>query len=161
MADFSFHGLNEYIAKLEEMRKNAEGITKKALYEGAGIATDALRAAVEALPTDNDRSWEHRPRGITERQKAALAKGLGIAPFQTEEARIHTLVGFSGYSDCRTKKYPNGQPLALIARIAESGTSFSYKTPFVRKAIRCAKPQAEARMKEIFEGELEKIMKEE
>lgn len=160
MARLSVSGLDEYIEKLESIRKSAEGITRKTLYEGAGIAADALRAALDALPTDNDRSWGHRPRGITDAQKASLAKGLGIAPFQSEEERIHTLIGFHGYSSHKTKKYPQGQPLALIARIAESGTSFSKKTPFVRKAAKNAERKAELRMKEVFENEIEKIMKE-
>ena len=50
-------------------------------------------------------------------------------------------------------------PLALIARIAESGTSFSQKTPFVRKALKTAKPKAEAEMKKVFETEIERTMK--
>lgn len=159
MAKFTFTGLDGYIAQLEKLRQSAEGITKKALYEGAGVTADEIRDAVEALPTDNDRSAGHCPKGITDGQKEALEKGLGIAPFQTEGDRIDTLVGFSGYSDYKTKKYPDGQPLALIARIAESGTSFSKKTPFVRKALKTAKPKAEEEMKKVFEGEIEKIMK--
>lgn len=159
MAKLEFTGLDSYIAELERLRTSAEGITKKALYEGAGVVADELRAAVESLPTDNDRSAGHCPKGITDGQKEALAKGLGVAPFQTEGDRIDTLVGFSGYSDYKTKKYPDGQPLALIARIAESGTSFSRKTPFVRKATRKAKTKAEAKMKEVFESEIEKAMK--
>lgn len=157
MAKMVFTGLDGYIRTLEGLRTSAEGITKKALYEGADIAADELRAAVEALPVHV--KGDANSGGITEGQKEALARGLGVAPFQTEGDRINTLVGFSGYSDYKTKLYPDGQPLALIARVAESGTSFSKKTPFARKAFRKAKPQAEAKMKEVFEGEIEKIMK--
>lgn len=159
MAKLEFTGLDSYIAELEKLRQSAEGITKKALYEGAGVTADEIRSAVEALPTDNDRSAGHYLKGITDEQKAALAKGLGVATFQSEGDRIDTLVGFSGYSNYKTPKYPDGQPLALIARVAESGTSFSKKTPFVRKAVRKAKPKAEAKMKEVFESEIEKAMK--
>lgn len=157
MAKFEFTGLDSYIAELERLRTSAEGITKKALYEGAAVVADEVRAAVEALPVHV--KGNKNSGGITEGQKEALAKGLGVAPFQTEGDRIDTLVGFSGYSDYKTKLYPDGQPLALIARVAESGTSFSKKTPFARKAFRKAKPQAETKMKEVFEGEIEKIMK--
>lgn len=160
MAKISFDGVSAYIADLERLRANSEGITKKALYEGASVVADELRAAVKSLPTDNDRSAGHYPKGITDEQKDALIQGLGIAPFQSEGDRVDTLVGFSGYSDYKTKKYPNGQPLILIARVAESGTSFSKKTPFARKAVRRAKPQTEAKIKEVFESEIEKIMKE-
>ena len=131
------------------------------LHSTAGKAAAKRRRyhAVEALPTDNDRSAGHYLKGITDEQKAALAKGLGVAPFQSEGDRIDTLVGFTGYSDIQTPKYPQGQPLALIARIAESGTSFSQKTPFVRKALKTAKPKAETEMKKVFETEIKRTMK--
>lgn len=159
MAKFTFTGLNGYIAQLDKLRQNADGITKKALYEGAGVTADEIRSAVEALPTDNDRSAGHYLEGITDEQKAALAKGLGVAPFQLKGDRMDTLVGFTGYSDLITPKHPKGMPLALIARIAESGTSFSQKTPFVRKALETAESKAEAKMKKVFETEIEKVMK--
>ena len=159
MANFTFSGLDGYIARLEKLRQSAEGITKKALYEGAGLLADEVRAAVESLPTDNDRSAGHYPKGITDEQKAALARGLGVAPFRSKKDRVDTLVGFTGYSDYKTKKFPEGQPLALIARVAESGTSFSQKTPFMRKAIEAAEPKAKAEMKKTFETEIEQRMK--
>ena len=106
MAKLTFTGLDGYIAQLEKLRQSADGITKKALYEGAGVTADEIRSAVEALPTDSDRS-----------------------------------------------------ALALIARIAESGTSFSQKTPFVRKALKTAKPKAEAEIKKVFETEIKRTMK--
>ena len=123
------------------------------------MTADEIRSAVETLPTDNDRSAGHYLKGITDEQKAALAKGLGIAPFQSEGDRMDTLVGFTGYSDLITPKHPKGMPLALIARIAESGTSFSQKTPFVRKALKTAKPKAEAEIKKVFETEIKRTMK--
>ncbi len=72
---------------------------------------------------------------------------------------INTLVGFSGYSDYATRKYPNGQPLALIARVAESGNSFTDKTPFMALAVRKARKPAQEKMKEVFENEIDEIMK--
>lgn len=160
MAKLEFTGLDSYIAELERLRTSAEGITKKALYEGVAIVADDMRDAVEALPTDERWGTQGKPsNGIRKGQKEALASGLGVAPFQSEGDRIDTLVGFSGYSNYKTPKYPDGQPLALIARVAESGTSFSKKTPFVRKAVRKAKPKAEAKIKEVFESEIEKTMK--
>ena len=84
MAKLTFTGLDGYIAQLEKLRQSADGITKKALYEGAGVTADEIRSAVEALPTDNDRSAGHYLKGITDEQKAALAKGLGVAPLSEQ-----------------------------------------------------------------------------
>lgn len=159
MAKIVFSGLSEYITALEKLSRDAGGITKKALYEGVDVTADEVRSAIEALPTDDDRSREHYLKGITSGQKQALLDGLGVSPFHEDGDMIDALVGFSGYSGYRTRKFPNGQPLALIARIAESGTSFSKKTPFMRPAVRKAKEPAVRRMKQVFEDEIEKIMK--
>ena len=65
---------------------------------------------------------------------------------ENDNGYINTKIGFDGYNATKTKKYPNGQPNALIARSIESGTSKHQKTPFVRPAISKAKAKAEAAM---------------
>ncbi len=160
MAKITFSGLSEYITALEKISEKSGGITRKVLYEGVAVTADEVRSAIEALPTDNDRSAGHYLKGITDGQKRALLDGLGVSKFRETGEMLDALVGFSGYSDYKTKKHPNGQPLALIARVAESGTSFSKKTPFMAKAVRKAKKPAEEKMKEVFESEIERIMKE-
>ena len=72
MAKLTFTGLDGYIAQLEKLRQSADGITKKALYEGAGVTADEIRSAVEALPTDNDRSAGHYGR-----TEGGACKGAG------------------------------------------------------------------------------------
>lgn len=158
MAKIAFKGLSEYIASLEKLGRDAGGITRKALYEGVDVTADEVRNAIEALPTD-DRRGHHRRKGITSGQKKALLDGLGVAPFREDGDMINTLVGFSGYSDYATRKYPNGQPLALIARVAESWNSFTDKTPFMAPAVRKARKPAQEKMKEVFENEIDEIMK--
>ena len=161
MAKITFTGLESYIHQLEALSKSSEGITKKALYEGVAVTADEVRNAIEALPTDEKWGTQKNPaNGIRKAQKEALLKGLGVSPFQNTDGMIDALIGFNGYSDYKTARHPNGQPLALIARVAESGTSFSKKTPFMAKAVRTAKKPAEAKMKETFENEIKKIMKE-
>ena len=59
----------------------------------------------------------------------------------------------------KTKKYPNGQPNALIARAVNSGTSFRKKTRFLDKAVNASKKAAEAAMDAACSREIEKIMK--
>ena len=46
MAKLTFTGLDGYIAQLEKLRQSADSITKKALYEGAGVTADEIRSAV-------------------------------------------------------------------------------------------------------------------
>lgn len=56
-----------------------------------------MRAAVKALPTDNDRSDGHYPKGITDEQKGGLlCKGWGLHPFNQNAAadwRVHCQLG--------------------------------------------------------------------
>ena len=62
---------------------------------------------------------------------------------QNENGYINVKLGFDGYNSVKTKKYPKGQPNALIARVTESGSSYRTKTPFIRPAVRATKKAAE------------------
>ena len=66
-------------------------------------------------------------------------------------------MGFDGYNDIKTKRWPNGQPNALIARACESGSSAMLKQPFVRPAIQRKKDAALEAMKQAADRELEKL----
>ena len=51
-------------------------------------------------------------------------------------------MGFDGYNEVKTRKYPNGQPNALMARSIESGSSARDKYPFIRPAVQATRKQA-------------------
>lgn len=161
MAKITFTGLEHYMAKLEALEKNSEGIAKQALYEGAKIAADEMRNSVDDIPVQEKWGTKANPaKGIKAEQKKGLQEGLGISTMRNDDGFINVHIGFHGYNSIKTKRYPSGQPNAMIARSLESGTSFLRKTPFVAKAVRKTKTKAEAKMKEVFESEIEKIMKE-
>ncbi len=162
MAKITFTGINEYLQFIEKISDRSEEIAKKALYVGTEMIADAVKAEIRNLPTDESWGTPTNPaKGIRQVQKEGLLESFGIAPIRNENGYIHTAVGFDGYnSHSKTKKYPNGQPNQMIARIAASGTSFSLKTPFMEHAIRQAKKPAEAKMKDIFEKEIENCKKE-
>lgn len=160
MAKLTITGLDEYIEKLERLGKNSEGIAKQALYEGAGIVADEIRKEVENLPIDE--KWgtpEHHTKGIKKKQKKELLNSLGVSKMRNDEGIINVRIGFRGYSSIKTKLYPKGQPNAMIARAVESGTSFSKKIPFSRKAVKRAEVPAREKMKEVFEKGIEDSMK--
>lgn len=61
---------------------------------------------------------------------------------------INIKVILDGYSDTKTKQYPNGIPIPLIANAREFGTSSGEaKKPFFRVAFK--KKQIEAKMMEV------------
>mgnify|MGYP004696593271 CR=1 FL=1 len=160
MAKITFTGLDIYMEALRRLEKHTGDITKKAIFEGANVVADTVKTNLQNLPTDENWGTQKRPAmGIREEQKDGLVESFGISPLQDDDGFLNVKVGFDGYNSVKTKKYPNGQPNQMIARIAESGTSFSKKTPFMRKAIQASKKIAEKKMEETFENGIKENMK--
>lgn len=152
-------GIDEYLEQLRKLSNNADDYIGKSVYEGAKIVADAVRREIQALPIDDDKKHKIRRQGIETVQKEGLLNGFGISKMGNDNGFRHVKIGFDGYNGKVTKKYKNGQPNVMIARSLESGTSFSNKNPFVTRAVKASKGNAEKEMKQIFEKEIEKIMK--
>ena len=80
-----------------------------------------------------------------------MLRGMGIAKMMNKDGTYDIKIGFDGYDDEVTEKYPKGHPISMIARAVESGTSFMEKTPFIRPAYNKAHAQAEQAMKSALE----------
>lgn len=146
--------LDKYTKKLEQLQLDTrDKIIGKAVYEGAGIVADAVRANINALATSNDFH-----EAVTPKQKAGLLAGLGISRMKDENGFINVKIGFNGYNSIRNKRYPNGQPNALVARSLEKGTSTAPAQRFVAPAVKRAQASAENAMQEVVESEIDKIM---
>ena len=164
MATIEFKGIDEYAKLLSKLGQGSKGIIKAAVWEGADEVADAMRRAVDALPTIGEKeaiiNWRRDVpnEGITDKQKQGLAAGLGLSPMKDEGGYIYTKAGFAGYNGVHTHAYPNGQPNALIARSLESGSSARKKHPFVRPAVNSSKGTAVQRMGAKLDEMLSKIM---
>lgn len=164
MAKLRISGLQEYQSKIAKLGKDSEDIVKKAVYDGAKVAADEVKARLEALPAvSNDKALaayrEQKPTNLSNAQKTSLIASFGLAPMRNDFGFINTKVGFDGYNKIKTKKYPNGQPNAMIARSVESGSVALLKSPFVRPAATACKAAAEKAMEKRLTDEIEKIMK--
>ena len=163
MAKISFKGLEDYELRLSKLanRKETERIAGRAIYEGAAIMADEIKAGIKSLPVVTGYGTEQNPLpgGVTATQKKGLIDGLGIAPMQDDKGFLNVKIGFDGYNRTKTEKYPQGQPNQLVARGVESGTSWKQPYPFVKPAISRARKQVEKRMAEIIDEEIEKLMK--
>lgn len=169
MARMNFTGVEEFSNKILALGTDAESVAKAALYDGAGVVADALRQAVDTLPTEKMHPVPGMPNGdqygvlnvITEEDKQDLKGGVGIAKFENKRGGVTTAVSFNGYARRTEKKYPKGVPLAMIARSIESGSSTRAKHPFVRplaKRVQAAALDAmikgaDKRINEIMGGE--------
>lgn len=164
MARIRMYGTEEYALKLSKLSVNSQAVAEKAIQEAAGIIADQVRANIQALPAvkdiENIKAYkEGRKSHLSIKQKQGLLESLGITPVALDNGFYNAKIGFDGYNGIRTKKYPKGQPNQLIARVAESGSTYMDKTPFMRKALTASRAKALQRMQEIIDNEFEKIMK--
>ena len=89
----------------------------------------------------------------------ALIKHAGISHADDRNGVASIAVGFDGYADITTEKYPSGVPVPLIARSIESGSSVRVKHPFLRRAANEAKPEVQRAMVEAAEKMIAKLQK--
>ena len=150
--------IDEYIHKLDQMRANTEEMIGRSIFPGAAIVTDAIRAGIEGIPEAPSHYARGMKTGLTASQKAGLLDGLGIAVMRNDGGFLNVKVGMDGYNSTVTKRWPKGQPNALIIRALESGTSFQARQPVIAPAIRSSKNAAIQKMKEQFDEETRKVM---
>ena len=140
-------GLDNYIAYLQSINAVTDEMIGEAVYDMAKVVADKVRANIEALPAvSNEANIATYKKGysrLSDKEKQGLLDGFGVSPMQDDGGYINVKLGFDGYNSVKTKKYPQGQPNALIARVTESGSSYREKTPFMRPAVNDSKKQAE------------------
>ena len=144
-------GADQYVRHMAELAAESDDILKQSIYVGAGIVADEIRRGIAALPTVKSNAWgtPDKPiRGITVAQKMGLLDGLGIAHMDAENGVWNTKVGMDGYNIVQTKRWPDGQPNAMVLRSVESGTSFMRKIPVVARSTAKSRPEAEKAMGE-------------
>lgn len=159
MAMMRFRGLDEYLQKLQRVEKNTPEIVGKVVYGMADIVADAVREELNALPAEPDvealKAWAQGTRApLTVKEKKGLQKGFGITKMLEENGYYHVKLGFDGYNEIKTKKYPKGQPNVMIARAVESGSSIRDKRPFVRPATNKSRKNAEKKAQTIIDDEI-------
>lgn len=150
----TYHGADELADKLMLLGEHGTSIAKAALYDGAAVVADAIHSAVGSLPSVTTRPFD----GVSDSDREDLAAGIGIAKFAESADSVDTAISFNGYARRTEARYPNGVPLAMIARSLESGSSLRQKHPFVRPAAQGAKAAALAAMAKKAEEEVNKIM---
>ena len=139
MPRIQLKGLDDTVFVLNRLTDKSEGVIKRAIYDGAGILADAVRAS----------DWERRRR---ETQKAGLRAGLTTFDIKEKGGTIEGGVGFDGYNEL-------GQANRMIARVFNSGTSFSSRQPFFERAIRSARYAARQKVLSEIEDEIDKLTK--
>ena len=160
MAKITTKGLDDVLTKLDKLGNLSRETMGEIIYEGADIMADAIRAELQALPVTRQKAaYGEKLSGVTSVQKAGLLDGFGISRMQDKGGTYDVKIGFNGYNNQRTKKYPSGQPNSVIARSVCSGTSFREKNDFVGRAmkkkqaaIEAMRDKATEKINQIMEG---------
>lgn len=154
-------GLDSYISYLQKIDAVTDEAIGEAVYEMAKVVADSVRSGIQALPTVSNQAniatYKKGYSRLSDEEKQGLLDGFGVSPMQDDGGYINVKLGFDGYNSVKTKKYPQGQPNALIARVTESGSSYREKTPFIRPAVNASRKQAEAAGREIIDKKIAAI----
>lgn len=162
MATIRFSKLRDYELMLGKIGDASKDICGAAIYEGAKIIADEVKNNLNSLNVTTDelamlKAKKSEPTYITQRAKEGLIKSFGVTPMSQDDSGIYNVkLGFDGYNDVKTKKWPKGQPNQLIARACESGSSAMIKQPFLREAVQKTKKKAESRMAEVLDEKIKK-----
>ena len=147
MAKITFDGLDKYRDQMEKILQDVPKLTNFALYDGAAVLADAVQTEIRGLTE------------LTPEARQGLHDGLGVARFWRENGQTVTKIGFEGYNSKRTKRWPNGQPNAMIARSLIRGTSWQRANRFTNRAARKARERCVEAMSKRFDAELKKLTK--
>lgn len=161
MANIQMKGLDEYTKALSKLELNTrDKVCGKAVYAGTKVVADAVKSAILSIPTDEAWGTSSNPTsGPQMRQKQGLYHSLGIAKMRNDNGFLNVKIGFAGYNEIKTRRWPQGQPNAMVARSIERGTSFMRATPFVKKTVAAAKSGALETMKKSVDESIEDLMK--
>lgn len=149
MPRIEIKGLDDVAFMLNRMSEKSEEIIKRAIYDGVGVMADTVRGNIGSIRSTGPSDWERRRR---EAQKAGLQEGLTTFDIENTGGKIEGGVGFGGYNSL-------GQANQMIARVFNSGTSFSSKQPFFDRAVRSSRYQARQIIISEIEDEMQNLTK--
>lgn len=161
MAKIQLTGLDKYTQALSRLNHLCKKeVIGEAIYGAAGMVADEIRKELQKVPTDERWGTPERPaKGPRKIEAQAIAGGLGIAPMQDDGTGfLNVKIGFDGYSKLRTKRWPKGQPIQMLARSVERGTTFMEPNPFVKRAAAATRKQAIEHMRKTIDEKTKEIM---
>ena len=162
MATIQFKKMDEYLFKISKLEAELKDqVLGEAIYGAAGIVADEIRQKLEQVPTDESFGTSSAPTsGPRKKQVEGLMDSLGIASLQDDgTGYLNVKIGFDGYNDIVTQRWPRGQPNQMVARAVESGTIWMQKNDFVRRAVASSRKRAIEFMKKTVDKSIQKIMK--
>lgn len=152
-------GLNETLKMLESIEGNTDEILEDVLREGAMIATDEMREQISKLRTSDEYEGGDGKRFAKKSDVKGLLDSLGFAPVRFKDTVVDSNVGFDGYNNDKTKKYPKGHANQMIANAINKGTSFMIAQPFINRTKKAAEAKVNEVMQKKLDEEIQKLTK--
>ena len=137
MAKVELKGFDDYETLIRHLEQSTEDIVSSGVYEGAKVVADAVKIQINGIRSSGPSEYETRRRLI---QIRGLKESMGISSMRNDNGFINVKIGFDGYNEL-------DQPNVMIARVFESGTSFSSKQPFFKRAVNQSRKACETKMK--------------
>lgn len=158
MAIVKVEGIDELLLFCQIAQSKADRHIGRAIYPAAGYVMQEVVKHMNNIVTDDSPFWLRPYRlGPTKKQKEWMIKSAGIAKLKHKRTVIDVKIGFDGYMPIKSTTSKNGlQPVALIARSVNKGTSFMAAQPFMDLAIQTSEKQAVEIMDKALNEELEK-----
>ena len=159
MAKVKTTGLNETLKMLESIERNTDEILEDVLREGARIATDEMRSQISKLRTSDEYEGGNGKRYAKKSDVQGLLDSLGFAPVRFNNSVVDSNVGFDGYNNNKTKKYPKGHANRMVANAINRGTSFMIAQPFINRTKKAAEAKCNQEMQKKLDEEIQKLTK--
>lgn len=149
-------GFDDFIRELQRIENDNDEIMRALVKDGINVVADTMKAQIEALKTTKDDKYvgKTKKRYATRGEKEGLIESMGYTHIDVREDIYNAKVGFDGYNNTITKKYPKGQPNPMIAHFIDRGTSYMIAQPFIDKTKRKAKANALDAMQQALDREI-------
>lgn len=159
MAIIKVEGFSEFLGMLDLTYTQTKRICGRSIHPGAKIVANECKKRLENLKTDDTlfritEKFGDLRHGPTKRQKAALIESMGIAKLRPYRDGYDVKLGFDGYNDIVSSRWPKGQPNAMIARSVNKGTSFMEAQPFMDQSVEVSRLKAMKAIEEQFDKEI-------
>lgn len=146
MPKIKIDGFKQYQNQLNELELSALRVIKPAIYVGAGIVADEVRAQLR------------RALAGSKHSTGALLRSINLDDMRDDNGFVNTHISFPGYGDEAGKRHPN-PPKAYVLEKGRAGQK-RVKQPFVARAIKATKEKCIQAMDKEVNERIQKIMNE-
>ena len=153
-------GLQQTMDMFDKLDNASPQMLDDAVKAGINVVADEMRSQISILKTsDNFEGYEgkHYP---SKKDVQGLLDSMGYTKTQTKSGGImDAKVGFDGYNDVKTKKYPKGHANQMIANSINKGTSFLTAQPFFNRTKNKSQQSAIDEMQKSLDKSIKSVVK--